>query len=229
MNRQGHGNSEFSLPSEDRQPPIAAKKTALRELQNQNQIVPPIPSVTKLHPFKDKVDTVDTAKLSGSKRPSTELSDNPSCNHSPASNSSNNHLVYVRRKSDNTIISLHCSESMSVNGLDEPVKQSSQVVGSKASCYTAVAPLPITSPPIVSLPKPSVPLPLGMPVLKLETLDSDPTASSSLLMENARGRKNLQWEERFIKLQQLLRNLDQADHTDYLKSIHLHLLLFLLP
>lgn len=225
----GLGNSESDLPSGDRQPPIAAKKTALRELQNENRIL--VPHASKIPPLKDKVGIFDPVKVSGTKRPSTELSVNPFTNQSPSSNPANSHLVYVRRKSDieigkssspdSTNISVQGSQSISTNGPEEAVKHQHQIVGPKISCYPAFATLPITSPPISSSPKPSIPFPLSLSVAKLGSADSkyQSVASSSLTKENSQGMKNLHWEERFMKLQQLLRSLDQADHKDYLQML----------
>lgn len=186
---QGHGNrtSVSELTSADRQLPIAAKKTALREIPNENRIITPNASNTP--PVKDKVGVIDPIKVSGTKRPSSEMSNN----HSPSSNAPNSPLVYVRRKSDT---------EMGKNGIhDSPISANT---GPKVSTQPV-------SPPITSFPKPSGPSP--------KPRSANFKGSPSLPKENSQGMMNVHWEERFMKLQQLMRTLEQADQRDYLHSM----------
>lgn len=231
---RGHGKSESDLHTGNKQLPIAAKKTALRELHNENRII--VPSSTKgLSSFKDKEPTRDPIKVAGTKRPSPQpspdLSVSPPRNLSPGGNAANGQLVYVRRKSetetsksgigDQVYISPNHLQSASVSVSQESLKQQSRIEKPKIVSYPAFASIPFTS-PIGSSTKPSIPFPLGMSGMKAE-LPAEPkhgsVASASSPMENSKMMKHLHREERYKHLQKLLSDLDQADHRDYFQSM----------
>lgn len=231
----GHGNSESDLPCGDKQPPIAAKKTALRELRNENRIIAPS-STKSLSPFKDPVPTSYPSKVAGAKRPppppaSSELSVSQLRNVSPGGTAANSQLVYVRRKSetetakggmgDQVNITPNHLQSAPVNVQQETLKLQSQMKEPKLVYHPAFASIPFTS-PVGSSVKPSNPFPLGMSVTKSES-SAEPkygsVASAGSPMENSKMIKNLQWEERNEQLQKLLTDLEQADHRDYLQSM----------
>ncbi|KAK8582600.1 hypothetical protein V6N13_069374 [Hibiscus sabdariffa] len=89
-------NPENNSPACDKQCSVGAKKTPLRDLQNQNRIVP---NSTGSSPFsKDREPCVDPIKVSGTKRASPECALSPSQCQSPSNTAANRHLVYVRRK-----------------------------------------------------------------------------------------------------------------------------------
>lgn len=234
----GRGNGESDLASGDKQLPIAAKKTALRELQNENRII--APSSTKgLSSFKDRNPTGDPIKVAGTKRPlppppSMDLSVSPPRNLSPSGNAAaNGQLVYVRRKSetetsksgtgDQAYISPNHLQSASVSIPHESLKQQSQIKDPKIVPYPAFASIPFTSPIGLST-KPSIPFPVGMSGMKTgypTELKYGSVASASSPMENSTMMKSLHWEERYKKLQKLLCDLDQADHKDYFQGMQL--------
>lgn len=226
FNEYGLANSETNLATCDKQQPVALKKKALRELHNENRIV--VPKSNGNSPYsKDRVPIIDAMKVSGSKRPLHEFPVSPSRD----GNAANGHLVYVRRKfeadlgktstSDSTNISAaDCTHSRSV-GHPENTHQKPQTKEPKVSCFPVFTHLPATS--FVSPPgKHSVPL-LGKSVMKSTPTDSNyhPIASAAPSLDNSRGMKNLHWEERYHRLQLLLKKLDQSDQEDYVQSMSL--------
>ncbi|XP_031379782.1 uncharacterized protein LOC116194981 [Punica granatum] len=230
---RGHGNMESDLASGDKQLPIAAKKTALRELRNENRII--VPSTTKsLSSFKDKDPTGDPNKVAGTKRPPpqtcSEFSVSPPRSVSPGGNAANG-LVYVRRKSeaetaksgigDRTNTTPNNLQPGPLSTQEESLKQQSQIKEPKIVSYPAFASIPFTS-PTGSSAKASVPLPLGMAGMKMGS-SVEPkygsTAPASSPTENSKMVKNWDWEERYKQLQKLLSDLEQADHKDYLQML----------
>ncbi|KAF8013204.1 hypothetical protein BT93_I1165 [Corymbia citriodora subsp. variegata] len=218
----GQGRSECDLASGNKPSPLVAKKTALRELQNENRILVPNSDGSSL---KNKVPKVDTVKVSGAKRPSSDLLASLRCNQSLPSTAANNHLVYVRRKSDAEIGKSGIYESTSggagcpevmLNCQEELPELQSQLKEQKPSCFPALAPLPVDY-SLSSLGKPSVP-PIGIPCVKSASTgayhDSDTAGGSAL-----KRTKYLHWEERFYQLQKLLSDLEQSDPKDYLQML----------
>lgn len=222
----GYGRSECDLASGNKPSPFIAKKTALRTLQNVNRILVRNSDGSTL---KNKVPTVDTVKVSGAKRPSSELLASLPCNQSSPSTAANNHLVYVRRKSDAEIGKSGICESTSggagcpeimLNCQEELPELQSQIKEQKPSCFPALAHLPVDY-SLSSSGKPSVP-PIGIPCVKSASTgpyhDSDSVGGSAGGSALKRT-KYLHWEERFYQLQQLLGNLEQLDPKDYLQML----------
>nr|XP_023901006.1 uncharacterized protein LOC112012862 [Quercus suber]XP_023901007.1 uncharacterized protein LOC112012862 [Quercus suber]POE50082.1 hypothetical protein CFP56_60604 [Quercus suber] len=222
----GMGNSENDLPTHDKQLPVSVKKTVLRDLQNDNRIMVPN-SIGNSPLLKDKSPVSDATKASGAKRASPE---HPVSPPHPHSQSSNGHLVYVRRKSeaesgksstcDSTNITADCPQSRQLGHQDETTQPNSQVKEPKDSCFPAFAPFPMAA-SISSSGKPSVPQLLGKPGIRPAPAESNyhPVASAGPSLSNPKGSKNLQWEDRFHILQMLLRKLDEADQENYLQLL----------
>jgi hypothetical protein len=224
----GMANTENDLPTHDKQLPVAGKKTALRDLQNDNRIM--VPNTTGNSPLlKDRGPIIDAIKVSGAKRPSLECPVSPPHHQSPCSNAANGHLVYVRRKSeaelgksgtgDSTSINADCLQSRQLAHQEETTQPKSQMKEPKVSCFPAFAPFPMAA-SISSSGKPSVPHSLGKPGMRLASVESNyhHVASAVPSLSNPKGLKNLQWEEPYHQLEMLLRKLDQADQEDYLQS-----------
>lgn len=227
------GNRESDLPCGEKQLPIAAKKTALRELQNENRVIAPS-SIKSLSSLKDPIPTSYPNKVAGTKRlpppPSSELSVSPLRNLSPCSNYANSQFVYVRRKSetetarggtgDQINITPNHLRSAPVSVQQETLKLQSQLKEPRLVYHSAFTSIPYTSPVDTST-KPSDPFPLGVPVMKKGSsgepkYGSGPSARSP--MGNTKVIQNLHWEKRYEQLQKLLNDLKQADHKDYLQS-----------
>lgn len=219
----GMGNSENDLPTRDKQLPVSVKKTVLRDLQNDNRIMVPN-SIGNSPLLKDKSPVSDATKASGAKRASPE---HPVSPPHPHSQSSNGHLVYVRRKSeaelsksstcDSTSVTADCPQSRQLGHQDETTQPNSQVKEPKDSCFPAFAPFPMAA-SISSSGKPSVPQLLGKPGIRPAAESNyHPVASAGPSLSNPKGLKNLQWEDRFQILQMLLRKLDEADQENYLQ------------
>ncbi|XVE94000.1 hypothetical protein REPUB_Repub01dG0242600 [Reevesia pubescens] len=223
----GLRNPENISPTCDKQPPVGAKKTPLRDLQNENRI---LPNSTGSSPFsKDRGAVIDPIKVSGTKRASPECPVSPSHCQSPSNSAANGHLVYVRRKSeaelgkssafDSTSAS-NCQQLGQVGQMEEINQQKSQIKEPKVYCFPAFAPLPMAS-LTTSSAKPSVALPLGKYAMRLAPSESKPhpVVSAAPLLDSPKGFKKLHWEERYDQLQMLLKKLDQSDQEDYSRML----------
>ncbi|KAL5789007.1 hypothetical protein ACOSP7_005956 [Xanthoceras sorbifolium] len=227
FNEYGLSSPETKLPSHDKQLSVAVKKTALRELQNENRMMVPISSGNSPY-SKDRGPIIDANKLSGTKRPLHECHLSPSSDQSPNSNAANGHLVYVRRRSETEVGKSSASDIASINadcmlprsvGHPENSHHKPQIKEPKLSSFPAIAPLPTTS-FLSSSGKPSVAL-LGKSGMKLPSADSNhrPVGSPVVSFEKPRGMKHLPWEERYHRLQMLLKKLDQSDPEDYVQML----------
>ncbi|KAK8522283.1 hypothetical protein V6N12_056000 [Hibiscus sabdariffa] len=211
-------NPENNSPTCDKQRPVGAKKTPLRDLQNENRIVP---NSTGSSPFsKDRGLCIDPVKVSGTKRASPECPLSPSQCQSPSNTAANGHLVYVRRKCEAELANSNCQQTKQVTQLEEINQLKSQIKESKAPCFPAFAPLPMAS-LTSSSSKPSVPVPLGKSATKLTPLDSNqhPVVVAAPLFDSPKEISKLHWEERFYHLQMLLKKLDQSDQEDYTRML----------
>lgn len=225
----GHGNSGKDMPSQEKQLQISAKKTALRDLQNDNRVR--APNCTGSSPLlKERGTSSDIIKVSGNKRASPVCPASPSHLHSSPSNTANGHLVYVRRKSDADIGKNSPSDNTSIKAdypnlnklgqVAETAHLNSQVKELQNHCFQAFAPFPMVSP--MNAPgKPSVPHHVGKYGINLATAESIfRSAPSTVPSEGIPiGWKNLQWEDRYHQLQLLLNKLDQSDQHDYLQVL----------
>ncbi|PON66246.1 hypothetical protein PanWU01x14_111120 [Parasponia andersonii] len=221
----GMGNSEIDLPTGNKQLSVAVKKTVLRDLQNDNRIR--APNSTGNPPLlKDRGPFTNTIKLSGTKRASPECPESPSQHRSPNNNSTNGHLVYVRRKSeaelgksstcDSTNTNAYCLQSRQLGQQQETHQPIPQIKEPKVSCFPAFSPLPMTS-SMISSGKPSIPLPQksGMQLASAES--SDPLVS--VLPSSGSLKENLRWEMQYNQLQSLLQKLDQSRQDDYIHML----------
>ncbi|PON78477.1 hypothetical protein TorRG33x02_237980 [Trema orientale] len=223
----GMGNSETDLPTGDKQLPVAVKKTVLRDLQNDNRIR--APNSTGNPPLlKDRGPFTNTIKLSGTKRASPECPESPSQHRSPNNNSTNGHLVYVRRKSeaelgksstcDSTNTNAYCLQSRQLGQQQETRQPIPQIKEPKVSCFPAFSPLPMTS-SMISSGKPSFPLPQKSGLQLASAESSDPLVSVSPSSGSLKALRNRRWEMRYNLLQSLLQKLDQSQQDDYLHML----------
>lgn len=217
----------MDLPNRDKQLTAAVKKTALRDLQNDNKNMMPT-SVGSSSFLKDKDPCTDSNRSSGTKRPSSDYPVNHHVQQSPGNNAANGHLVYVRRKSEAELGKSTAFENPSINGCcthsrqlcceEETAQPKPQIKEPKVSCFPTFAPFPMAS-SISSSGKPSVPISLGMSAMKLAPVESNyVTASSGPTIGNPKVLKNVHWEERYQQLQMFLRKLDKSDQEEYVQS-----------
>ncbi|KAK9287489.1 hypothetical protein L1049_015910 [Liquidambar formosana] len=222
----GLGNTETGLPTRDKQLPVALKKTALRDVQNENRIMAPTSMGNSLF-SKERGPIIDAIKISGTKRPPPECPVSPTRTQSPSSNAANGHLVYVRRKSEaelgksstcgNTSNNADYPNSRQVDLVEEEMQLKPQMKEPKISCFPAFAPNPVAplmnlsgkSPGTLSLGKSGNMLPPAEP-------NYLPLTSAFPSFDNSKGTRKKHWEERSIRLRLLLRNLDQSEQVDYL-------------
>lgn len=218
----GHDNAGSGSPVGDKQQPIAAKKIALRDLQNDNRIVVP-KSLTAPPLIKDPAPTSDVTKVTGTKRPTPERPTSPVRHLSP--NSANGTFVYIRRKSDQEVAkgsncetepnkAINNSQlSQNIHGEKETTKQQIQVQGQKNSSFPAAPSMPITVP----CGGPSVPHSLGMPVNMSSTMG--PASTTDVLPTNPQRTSDQNWKERFPHLQMFLRNCDHSSQEEYIQML----------
>lgn len=227
FNEYRRGDTESNSSSCDKQFPVAVKKTALRDVQNDNRI--PNPIGTSPLPM-DSGQAMDAVKVSGIKRPSPKSPVSSPHHQSASSNAANAQLVYVRRKSeaetgkssicDGRSINADCTNSRQLDLAEENMQPKPHIKESKVSCFPAFAPLPVAS-LTSSSGKPSVPHPVGSSNMRFTPTESNynHVASAVPLSNNLKGMRNLQWEERYHQLQVLLKKLDESDQEDYVQSM----------
>ncbi|KAF8377703.1 hypothetical protein HHK36_031087 [Tetracentron sinense] len=241
-NEHGLSNTGTGSPTCVKQSPIAAKKIALRDLQNDNRIMVPKPLGNSL--LKERGPFTNALKVSGTKRPIPECPLSPPCHKSPSSSGTTGHLIYARRKSESEQCKSNtCNYSGSNSSCRQPTlsheeqetpRQQTQMKEPKISCFPAFAPIPMASlmtfssgGPSVPLSlgnqsgAPSVPLSLGNPVSGLSLAESNyPTVTSMVPPPiNPQGMRDQQWKERFLLLQTFLRDCDNSNQEDYIQML----------
>ncbi|MED6106747.1 hypothetical protein PIB30_007408 [Stylosanthes scabra] len=220
-------DSEMDLPNCDNQLNVSVRKTALRDLHNDNKIT--MPSFVSSSLLKDKDVGPHSNRVSGSKRPSPDFPVNHLIQQSTGNNVANGHLVYVRRKSEAELGKSSACENPSINAYCRHLSQfcceqeSAQlkplIKEPKVSCFPAFAPFPMAS-SMSSSGKPSVPFSLGKSPLRLPPIESNyMTASSGPAGGNPKGLKSVHWEERYQQLQMFLRKLDHSDQEEYIQML----------
>ncbi|KAF8410305.1 hypothetical protein HHK36_002831 [Tetracentron sinense] len=230
-NEYGLGNTGTGSPTCDKPPPIAVKKIALRDLQNDNRIVVPEP-LGNSPLLKERGPITNASKLSGAKRITPEFPPRPPCYQSPSSDGTTGHLMYARRKSeselyksstcDNTGSNTSCSQFLqsSQEGQETP-RQQTQMNQPKISCFSAYAPIPTASLMTFSSGGPSVPLFPGIPASGLSPVEPNcPTVTSvTLVSVTPQGKHDQHRKERFLQLQTLLKNCDNSNLEDYVQTL----------
>ncbi|KAL8150273.1 hypothetical protein V2J09_020081 [Rumex salicifolius] len=199
-------NGETGLPCDPKQQTVAVKKTPLRDLPNENNIV--VTKSTGNSVFSKEGDN-ECAKV-GTKRPCPDSPANPP-HQSPGGNSVNGHLVYVRRKAEtesggnkNTTdetTSDHGANNSSQSRqiVTQPEQEKPQLKESKVACLPSIAPIPAVSNVNYSSGKPSVP--------------------HSVTSSDKKRTSNQNWEERYVQLQMFLKKLENSSLEDYLEKL----------
>lgn len=220
----------IGMPACDKQQLPFSKKTALRDVQNetQNRICKPLETSI----LKDAKPVVETVKVCGDKRPRPESPTSLTCTHSLFSNinGTNGHHVYVRRKTEvepgklvaRDMGSNDTQQSREVNNdKRKPHGQQNQLWEPKYSCFPAFAPMPVASLTTLSSGGPSVPYSLGnssngLAVSEPNYLMPVTTGIPSIVPHRL---SNLNWTERFVRLQMFLQQCDQSSQEDYIKML----------
>uniref|UniRef100_A0A6M2F6L1 Uncharacterized protein n=1 Tax=Populus davidiana TaxID=266767 RepID=A0A6M2F6L1_9ROSI len=205
----GLGNADNNLSTHDKHFPLVVKKTALRDVQNENRI-PKSVGNSPLSKYGGK--TMNGIKVSGAKRPSSEdLMYRPvPCYESSTSGAPNFRLVYARGKSE--------AEVGKLSHPEETAQPKRLQIESTVSTFPALVPLPV-APPIISSGKPSVPLPLGQSSTFSPAESSYLPVGSIVPSSNPKGEKNMHWEERYHQLQISLKKSDESDLDEYVQML----------
>ncbi|CAN0926114.1 hypothetical protein LINGRAHAP2_LOCUS35150 [Linum grandiflorum] len=213
----GMGNTEPNSSGGDKQFPVAIKKVALRDVQNQNKSHNNSIASSPL----TKKGMEDAVKVSGTKRTSPESP----VSQSPISNAASAQLVYVRRKSEAEIAKNSGSDGTSLNS-NSPIRQrfghsaettnqlKSPANEPKFYRLSAFAPMTTASTTATSG-KPSVSAPVAQ-----STPRYHPFTCAVPLTDNGKALKRMHWEERFRQLQVELKKLDESDQEDYIQMLH---------
>lgn len=214
------GNTGIGLATCDKQALAPVKKTALRDLQNDNRTVLPKPLENSPAP-KDAETTKNVIKLLGAKRPTPDRPLSPSRPQSLSSNGANGHLVYVRRKSEaepgknsahDNDHSADYPESRQL-GQKGDIPQQAQMKepkGAGFSTFSSISAAPTTT----SSGVPSVPIPLGKPVNGPHGANSAVSCS-----ENSQDVANMHWGERLIQLEAYLKDCDHSNQEAYVQKL----------
>lgn len=213
---------ETRVANQDNQPtlPATAKKTPLRDLQNEVRITGP-KSMEKSLFHMESGPIIEDSKACGTKRPAPECLVSPPHLQSPTTNAANGHLVYVRRRPDIELAKSSISDNTSnitdvlqgerkLGGHDEITEQKSHRKEPEV-CVPEVAPITSASLMCFSSGKPSVsPLPNS---------NHRPISPAIPPLEYLKKIHSQHWEERYCQLQDLLKVLDQSNQEDYVQSM----------
>ncbi|KAJ4964469.1 hypothetical protein NE237_024408 [Protea cynaroides] len=223
----GLSNTETSLRTSDKQQ-LLVKKTALRDLQNDNILGPK--SVGNSPFLKDRGPAIAPVKISGIKRPAPECPTSPTSHQSP-SNNANGHIVYIRRKSESEVGKSSTCE-ITENGADCPpqrqfshreqgtYRQQIQMKDSKVSSFPAFAPIPMAPPMTFSSGGPTIPLSLGKSGNGLSPAEPNyPAVSAAVPFLVSPPANNQHWRERSLRLQTFLRNCDHSSQEEYIQML----------
>ncbi|XP_043707936.1 uncharacterized protein LOC122657331 [Telopea speciosissima] len=228
-NDLGLSNKEHGLPRSDKQQ-LSVKKTALRDLQNDN-ILRPKPPLGSSHFLKDRGQTMAAIKVSGIKRTTPECPTSPSGHQSSSNNNANGHLVYVRRKSESEVGKSSTCEIMENTADCPPPRQLNhgeqvtsrrqiQTDDSKISCFPAFAPIPMAPPMAFSSGGPTVSLSLGKSGYGVSLEEPNyPAVSTAGPFLASPPASNQPWRERSFRLQTFLRNCDHSSQEEYIQML----------
>ncbi|XP_050235130.1 uncharacterized protein LOC126683318 [Mercurialis annua] len=203
----GISNKDSNVSGRDKQIPVVVKKTALRDVQNENRI--------------SKATDSSVVKVVGAKRPSPPPNSpmSPPHQQSPNSNAANAQLVYVRRKSEAETGKGSVCDGRSVD-VEEINQPKLQLKEGKVSSFSAYAPMHV--PALISASgNTSVPLSVGNHSTRFAPIQPNHNHVSAAvsLLNNLKGPKSLNWEERFHQLQILLKKLDDSEQEDYVQIL----------
>ncbi|MQM17890.1 hypothetical protein Taro_050875 [Colocasia esculenta] len=215
------------MPAGDKQQPLSVKKVALRDLSNETRNIVDMPQGSS--PLtKGKGHFSDALKVSGVKRHHPDQPRNS--HHQPTrASSTNGHLVYVRRKLEEIrkpnsdvlgTTNLPPSIKVSNNGQKELSCSPDQVQEPKVSCFPALSPISAASLTISSR-GPSVPCTVGVSMNSLPMVEPNSLVFSTAMpaLANSPSAYNVQWKERFLRLQNFLHKCDQSNQEEYMQML----------
>lgn len=221
----GLGNGEEGLLSQDKELPVGLKKTPLRDLQSESNIVAQKSSGNPLV-LKEAIIT-EASKVSGTKRPFPETPMSITHQQPPSNNGGNGHLVYVRRKSEVDAGKNSNSEVLADNANSPQPRQISHqedehhpkslIKESRTQCLPAYVPIPTTS--LASIVSTKPPASLGNSYSKTVSEEPRHELVPSAVTFSVHSRVNKNWEERYLQLQMFLKTLDQSSLDDHLQML----------
>lgn len=203
----------------DKQPLIPVKKTALRDLQNENRTVLPKP-LENSPASKDAEATKNVITLLGVKRPIPDRPISPSRPQPLSSHGANGHLVYVRRKSEAEPVknSAHDNDHSAFYPESRPlsqkgdIPQQAEMKESKDAGFSAFSSIPVASTTNSS----------GVPLISVspgKPVNVPPVANSDIsTSDNSQEIRNMHWGERITQLEAYLKDCDQSNQESYVQS-----------
>ncbi|PON90462.1 hypothetical protein TorRG33x02_137470 [Trema orientale] len=216
-------NGRTPLPTYRKQSPLAVKKAALRDVQNDNRSFisyRPESSCVTGEPVKDAIKVFGT-KILTSECPCSP----PPRNQSLRSNGSNELEVDAgisldlelgkRRNRDTAEENADCLNSKRYfqRQPNLPEQKLTKKLDHETSCLPAFAPISVASP----IASPGKPLFLACTSVSLIWLHCLPSLASDLV--NSEGESDQQMMERFLRLQNVLKQCDESDQRDYIQML----------
>ncbi|XP_058098534.1 uncharacterized protein LOC131243308 [Magnolia sinica] len=231
LSEHGLANGGTAFPTFDKQQSISAKKTVLRDLQNENRnITAKQPGNSPLP--KEREPLMDAVKVCGSKRPQSDCLASSTFDQPPCNNGANGQLVYIRRKAEQELGKMNASNMENIGspqsgkfGTDrqELHGQINQMQEPKVSCSPVFTPMPGTSLTTFSSGGLSVPHCFRKPINGVTVAEpsySSATATTGIpLLFNRQRTSNQLREQRFLQLQLFLKNCDQSSQEEYIKML----------
>lgn len=226
-NRLDKSKTAFLKHDKQLSVPQTTKKTALRDLQNDKERVVP-KSVGSSALLTESGSSVEAVKLCGTKRapPESLLS---SRHHSPGGNAANGHLVYVRRKAetepgkcssdDSTNISADHSQSKLNIHQNEHVKEHLQKKESDILVPEALNFDKSSSECVSRAPAGPLPVPASSNTFPSTVSNNLKVRSSQPSLDYQKRTKVQHWEERYYRLQNLLKQLDNSSQEGYVQML----------
>lgn len=226
LNSNRLGDNGSGLPTYHKQPPVAIKKIPLRDVQNDNR------SLLHRHTESEGGSIADAIKTSGTKRLTPDCPQSPPCHQFFSSNGANDHLVYARRRFESELGKRRILDQPNKNAdnlhstqfcqnMQQIPQQQTQMKDRNAYCAPAFAPIPLASLVTFAFGEPSVPLSMGKPSNELLDVESNYLKVTSEVPHSVHSKEtdDQQRKERFLRLQNVLKQCDEFDQNDYIQML----------
>ncbi|KAK1373753.1 putative Integral membrane protein hemolysin-III [Heracleum sosnowskyi] len=220
--------SQTVFPKNDKQlsVPPTTKKTALRDLQNDNERVVP-KTVGSSALLTETGSSVEAVKICGTKRapPESLLSNR---HHSSGGNAANGHLVYVRRKAETEPGKCSSDDSTSISADSQSKLNSHQNEHVKEHLQKKESDIPVpealnfdksSSECVSKAPAGPLPVPMSSNTVPSPVSDNLQVKSYQSFLDYQKRKKLQHWEERYYRLQNLLKQLDNSSQEGYVQML----------
>ncbi|KAI0500880.1 hypothetical protein KFK09_019098 [Dendrobium nobile] len=207
------------MPSGEKQPPVSAKKVALRDLPSEINNFSSNP--LDYSPLRDRGSITSTPKLSGTKR---EQPSSPSTPHPQQHSSNSGHLVYVRRKLDIEpskicVENVECTNPPLLSNCWKDQSSEEKLPREQEAKLSGVS-TPLLSPTSFISPMRSEPVPCTRKLGNLMPVSlTNHTSVSPALESETQSQGERYWKDRFIRLQMFLKSCEQSSQEKYIQNL----------